>query len=284
MSVDAKCFLLGASGVLGSEIALQLSGRAIIITSDTYCRWCEPGGKNFVGDYFRDFESDEKVIFVAAGLTDPSKSSYELDSANYYLPRNILEGLNSDRATVITFGTVMEKLSPNLNNYVNSKVKFYSFLGRSNLRSKSLHIQLHTVYGAKTPARHMFLGQVISSLIHDTGFQMTSGQQYREYHHVSDVITVTRQLVDKGLVGVLDLSSGRPVKLVDLASIIFDSFGKKHLLQIGRLKAATDEVLELPLKANPLVQSSAFRDPTIHILKYINAILEQGQNAEENDA
>ncbi|MFP6757348.1 MAG: NAD-dependent epimerase/dehydratase family protein [Alphaproteobacteria bacterium] len=92
----------------------------------------------------------------------------------------------------ITVGSVMERTDPlaRANRYIASKIALAQALlelASQDPGVSALHLRLHTLYGSRHPHPHMFIGQIAQCLLSDTPFAMSTGLQYRQYHHVDDI-------------------------------------------------------------------------------------------------
>lgn len=272
-------FILGSGGRLGSQIyRAYFSMEIVSIPSKTYRSWSNPDQVNEITAFFKKF-IDEKhaILFIAGGLIDPSRTKLELNQANYLLPKNILEATQRLNVRVITFGTIMEKYNVS-NPYIDSKKKFLDYVEKHKYTGKQLtHIRLHTLYGIGSPSKFMFLGLIFRALKYNLPFSMTNGEQFREYHHILDDITAIDFLVKKKYDRpIIDLSHGNSVRLRDLATYVFGSFQKDHLLHIGELVNSRTEVYSRERKSEALFSSNIkFRDTLKGINKYLNDLLKE---------
>mgnify|MGYP001568193315 FL=1 len=226
--------VIGASGCLGTALMARFGDRA-------------------VGFGWRDLEkavlllqSGSYDVVFACGLTNPSHPAVDLYEANCALPRHFIEATaDNDRLRYITVGTMME-LFPGIvssNTYVKSKYDLSEWIRKESqktgMRERLLHLRLHTLYGGR-PRDHLFLGQIASALKSGLVFNMSDGAQLREYHHVDDMAVSFQALsgVKWEFSGsTIEINSGAPVRLVDLAWAVFKAFGKERLLNVGVIKS-----------------------------------------------
>ena len=192
--------------------------------------------------------------FVTTGIIDPLSSPAEMYRVNVDLPLRIFERLErtSERGTtrLITFGSILEN-RPDIaasNPYIGSKAELlreWKAVGKDS-KVAWIHFQLHTLYGGvRPPHPFLFAGQMYSALKSRTPFGMSAGTQLREYHHTDDIArSAFAFLADNFRSQLVDFSSGRPVRLRDLASGVFAHFGATHLLQIGVEPSAIADIFE----------------------------------------
>ena len=103
-------------------------------------------------------------------------------------------------------------------------------------------------------------------------FAMSHGSQLREYHHADDIAQSLCALLDDAAQEseTIDLSSGRPVRLRDLASRVFRHFGASDLLEIGALPVQEAEVYEPCYQ--PSKYLAACRDPLQGIIDWLETL------------
>ena len=176
---------------------------------------------------------------------DPAAPGEELSFSNDVFPRRVMAALQDlDAHRFVTFGTIHETLDAACaaNAYFAAKRSLGGWMreaaGLPGAAGRFLHLRLHTLYGLPLHPR-MFLGQMAAALRAGVPFAMSDGRQLREYHHADDVAEAVRRLLRRPeLPGpALDLSSGRPLRLADLARQVFAAFGREDLLQVGALAA-----------------------------------------------
>ena len=157
-----------------------------------------------------------RKIFCVGAITDPNKDNYEIEKINFFLPIELRKKFPLSQ--LITFGTILEETKME-NPYVNSKRKLRKHL--TYYEGNSIHFRLNTLYGYGKPKSHMFLGQLYEAFRSKTKFIMTSGKQYREYHHYDDVVKIILNVIKSRVTPTeFNISSGNPIQLLDLAHYI----------------------------------------------------------------
>src|SRR5262249_31834831 len=144
-------------------------------------------------------------------------------------------------ARYLTIGSVLETFSrlTASNRYLASKAALWARVERiaadPRLDGRVAHLRGHTVYGGGAPALHSFLGQMYESLHTRRHFRMSEGRQLREFAHVDDVARSIAVLLAHAWTGAvpIDLSTGEPVRLSELAHAVFRAFDSEELLQVG---------------------------------------------------
>lgn len=264
-------YLIGAGGRLGRALAAEYAESNIVLMNRAvYEGWSQEGATDQVSSYFDQNVSNESTVFVASGLLDPNLPEEDLVKVNYTLAKNVIDGASKIGVKVITFGTVMESLIESKNPYVRSKKKLSEYVEKLAYDKMSIkHIRLHTLYGLGQPSPFMFLGQMLLAIKSNRSFEMTSGRQLREYHHLEDEAAAIRLISDSSVLGVVNLSHGRPNSLRAIAEGVFDSLGKSHLLRLGALPEPAEENYHRIFRANEVVGSVLFRESILNINAYM---------------
>ena len=204
-------------------------------------------------------EDDADIVF-ASGLIDPSASGADLMLANVERPAGVI-GTTLDRTQwrYLTIGSVLETFSSLTarNRYLASKAALWARIERlaadPRLHGRIAHLRGHTVYGGGEPAPHSFLGQMYESLRTRRPFRMSEGRQLREYTHVDDFAGSMAALLSRAWTGgvTIDLSTGEPVRLSELARAVFRAFDSDQLLQLGALPTPAGENLSAKFPRSP---------------------------------
>ena len=82
---------------------------------------------------------------------------------------------------------------------------------------------------------------VIQSLLDGTPARCTSGEQIRDYSHVSDVAEAFVALLDSDVEGAVNIGSGKGIVLKDLLYMIGDILGKCEALKFGTKQTPENE-------------------------------------------
>lgn len=78
---------------------------------------------------------------------------------------------------------------------------------------------------------------VIRSLLKNEPAKLTSGDQVRDFLHVYDVASAFVSLLESDLIGAMNIASGLPVTLKEIAECIARQMGKLELLEFGALES-----------------------------------------------
>lgn len=283
--------LLGGTGLLGGAVRRRFggcrpaeSGLSLLDSHRVFDEIAATGFSDSVRGVHDSVDVPQDWI-LATGIVDPKADANRLRRVNAALPTRLYQILCEDGAhrsqgpashRFVTFGSVLENRDDiaRSNPYIASKRELLQ-----SWRSLSpqgavpwIHVQLHTLYGGGVPHPFMFLGQMYAALKQRRPFAMSQGNQFREYHHADDIAACLSAILEDLEAGpkLEDLSSGRPVRLRDLAERIFGHFGVPDLLEVGALSAENAEVYE------PCYQPSKYlvtcRDPAQGIIEWLDSL------------
>jgi nucleoside-diphosphate-sugar epimerase len=270
--------VLGAKGRLGSALCAAMATTGVAAPPrEVYADWWRADAAATIRAYLQNQSQRIEVIHIAAGIIDPGASDEAHRRINLELPLRVLDAANDLGMRVITFGTVLETLGDTEVGvgYVASK----STLGREvAARARdgvdALHVRLHTLYGGGAPTSFMFLGQMLSALRAARPFEMSSGTQLREYHHVDDEVLAIRTLASASVKGCLLLSHGDPLTLAELAQHCFERLGSSSLLRIGSVPTPLRDNFGTRFARTPEVGRHMFRDARLAVPEYLKTYIE----------
>ena len=263
-------YLLGENSRLGKSILDAKSIEIVPLVDEQFRDAIENRSLTF----FLSHITNTDLLICCFGKTNPSDPISDLNFSNNLLPRMIYENTHQNQPKIITFGTVLERLIPASNPYVLSKILFNEFVKSEVQVKRILNLQLHTIYGFEKPHLHMFLGQIISAIKTNQPFVMLKGTQLREYWHVEDfVATLTGSISNTNLMGNVDLSSGQPITIRELAIAVFAYFGKDYLLNIDETRVEEMDNHELVFPRSTLFDPLIYRDPITGVIQYLEEVL-----------
>jgi nucleoside-diphosphate-sugar epimerase len=123
--------------------------------------------------------------------------------------------------------------------------------------------RLFFVYGPhEAPAR--FVPSLINSLLLGEPAEMTHGSQVRDFLHTADAGAAFAALADSGVSGAVNVASGRPVLLRELAERIAERIGRPELLRVGARQTPPDEPASLVADVRRLREQVGFT-PSIEL-------------------
>ena len=269
-------FVIGSRGRLGQAISSLYPQRdTAALKRDIYQDWWKQGSAAEIARFFEPHAGSDTTIFITAGLLDPKLPADDHIKVNYLLPKNVIAGTSQLGVRVVTFGTIMEKVINHKNSYIESKAALGEYVEARGAGRRALHVRVHTLFGGGEPSRFMFLGQIHQALLNRTAFDMSPGNQLREYHHLDDEARAIRALAESGITGAVDLSHGQPVSLKDLALHVFAAFDAGHLLRVGALPAPPEENYGTTFSRLPLLQHIDFRNTLPAVVSYLQELSPQ---------
>ena len=265
-------YILGASGLIGSAIAAQFNNDEFqIIPRSQYKTWGDPDEI----ELFLKFNSvsDADTFFVCSGVTDPKSKLDELTLINSEIPLKIICKARVFEAKVVTFGSILEN-SKLENPYIQSKKEFLKKAFEDNYYQKHLHFQLHTVYGLHPPKTHMLLGRFLESIKQRATLEMTSGQQYREYWHALDVAKfIFSRNWNYGKESLIQVCSGLPIQIANLANLVFEHFSVVELLRLGAIPDDPRETYNRAMFMDSYQGKDFMRDPIEGVIDYLTKFI-----------
>jgi len=227
---------------------------------------------------------DSKIsadFIFASGVTDPHVAVEKINYSNTDFPKRVIEAtFDHSDFRYLTLGSFQEndELFYKNNNYLKSKLELGNLIVKKSLelngKNRFLHLRLHTLYGGK-PKDHMFLGQISKAIKNETVFRMTSGLQLREYHHVEDIAVTIRSILEHewSFGPIVEINSGNPVRLAELAKAIFNAFRKEKLLEIGAIPTPSGENMEKVFQRSEEWMISTSRPPIIGVIESLKQYL-----------
>ena len=101
-------------------------------------------------------------------------------------------------------------------------------------------IRLFYQYGPGEDIRRL-IPTVICSLLQSKPAQLTRGEQIRDYLHVEDVAAAIWAVAKSNLSGVVNVGSGKPVTVAEMALTVAQILGKTDLLDLGAIPYRTGD-------------------------------------------
>lgn len=259
------------TGLLAQSIQLNSPiDKSKLIQRRIYTNWYHDRDISGIESYFNSIKSENIEVYLCFGATNSKISKEELIFANYELPLFIIDSVKKFSNKIVTFGTIQELLNTNLNNYTQSKYKFFNEIEARNwLDRKLLHVRLHTIYGGKELKPATFVGQIIEHISNLSIFKMSSGEQIREYHHINDTVQILDRILEMNLQGPIEISHGKPFKLSLMASHIFEKLNLSNLLLINENERIVGENYNKVFETNQITKNYNFIDPLKGIFSYV---------------
>jgi len=195
-----KILITGHKGFIGSRLWQNLSGHTLV------------GIDKKEGDdlLFCNLPNDNfDVIIHLAGRSGVRESIK--DPASYWMnnveaSRRLFENYPDTR---ILYASSSSAYEPDLNPYAASKYVLEELAERY---PNTLGMRFHTVYADTCPRENMFFNKLLNGSLEYTT------THYRDFVHLLDVIDAIKILIlNVHVNGVLDIGTGNPIKIQDLA-------------------------------------------------------------------
>lgn len=224
--------ILGATGLIGSAWK-RLQPNSFFVKRDEIENWFFKKESDLLAEFLDKLPSDKDVeIHFCLGDTNSKQALNHLMQVNCHWQISIAKEAMKRGIRIITYGSALEDFGIE-NGYFESKRAFSSEMRKIETRGLWTDVRLHTLYSDERPHPHMFLGQIYLALRDSSEFNMSSGQQLREFHHVDDDIQLIDNALRLNFGNQIELSHGRPIKLLEVAEYLFEAFNSKHLLNVN---------------------------------------------------
>jgi UDP-glucose 4-epimerase len=298
---DKKILITGAYGFIGSYLLDKLSKDNLNISvidikksKKKYTNVKEYIGdlndKNFVKSVISKVKPN--IIFHLAADKNRSRDIeilYSTINNNLISSLNLFtEALNYKIDSIVTLSTAEEygiNTPPFKESYREAPISPYSF---SKTCLTHLCQTMHKLY--KLPVTilrpaiaygygqgiEMFIPALIDSLVNNKNFKMTKGSQKRDFIYIDDLINaIIKASISKKAIGeIINIGSGNPILLKDLALLIADKLNKKNYIKLGELPYRKNEIMDYVLdiqKAKNIINWL----PEVNLEKGIDIILKK---------
>lgn len=139
--------------------------------------------------------------------------------------------------------------------------------GRAAAASNGVTFQWLRIFGVIGPgeAAHRLLPAIATQLDRNASVKLSPGEQIRDVLYIDDVVSALIRCADaalEGEEGPLNVCSGQPVSVREMAIALADAMGKpRELLQFGALPYRPDDTLWLVGSTERLERATGFRAP-----------------------
>ena len=289
--------IVGASGFIGSllckELNRNLKARLIKISRKDY------DDESFIKCDVRDSEEVKKILtgmhfdFIVYLVADTTISSLTGKIKHIELSVNglinIVESLDFRMPTKLIFmssaeiygkfsagATECSPLSPRsfygLSKFLGEKT--VSFYEKSIPNLSTVILRPSLVFGNGGKDR-FFVNQAIRTLKIGEEFNMTLGEQTRDFIHVNDVVSGILQCLKFNDIshGVFNVSSGRGIRLKDVILYVSKKLNSSSKINFGALEYRDNEIMNYEINSKKL-QSKTEWIPSISLYDWISAEVE----------
>lgn len=264
---DKKIIVVGGNGYLGSFLvkALKEQQSNVFIISNN----CEPSASQFIVD-ITNFEETQKVIqkikpdvvfHLAANISrNRDFSIYEnMAKVNVQGTLNVLKALKNIDARFIFTSTseiygnnkspfhenqIPKPVSPYSLTKINAEFLIQTYCNNHN--KKFTNLRVFNFYGENMP-ESFFIPQMIKSLKRGENFNMTKGEQVRDFLYVGDVVdALILTAKNTNSIGeTMNICSGKGTQLSQLAAAVNKNMNTKAKIVLGAIPYRDSEVWEM---------------------------------------
>ncbi len=274
-----KILITGGGGYLGSKLAewLRLSDATITLSDISFNHisesliennhninkcYADITRKNEIEKVCKEINPDYIYHFCALLYRERDFRYYaDLYNVNVNGTLNLLEALKFINYSGLFFSSSSEVYgsknpSPFHEQQIPMPASPYSltkFMAEKIIQTYSeIHNKPYTIlrifnfFGSDMPEK-FFINQLVASLLNNNFFEMTAGEQTRDFLHIDQLTAIIAELGKSVNVNgeILNICSGKKIMLKELAMEIGANLGKTHLLKIGALPYRKNEIWEM---------------------------------------
>ena len=186
-----------------------------------------------------------KFLINTVGIVSKNSSVENTQYWNFSFPLHLYQICQDLNLIFVTLGSIHENITGmcTSNPYLESKKSLEQLLSKNSFNN-SIHFQFHTWYGGRQVHSEMFLGQIINSIKNKTIFNMSDGEQIREYHHIEDDVKCALSVLRHENVGSYAINHGESFSLKEIACSIFSFFDCDNLLKLNQVSPPKFEIRE----------------------------------------
>lgn len=118
---------------------------------------------------------------------------------------------------------------------------------------------------------NFFVPTLINALSMSEEFEMTAGEQKRDFVYITDFIDAIKLTIEKEVTGIFNIGSGDGMLIKEVAKIVEQKLGVKDKLQLGALPYRDNEIWDYSLSSEKLRRETGWR-PTVNMEQGIDLI------------
>ena len=131
-------------------------------------------------------------------------------------------------------------------------------------------------------AGDFFVPTLINALSKNEEFEMTAGEQKRDFVYIDDFINAIKLTIEKEATGIFNIGSGNGQQIKEVAKTVELKLGVKDKLQLGALPYRDHEIWDYSLSSDKLLKETGWR-PTVSIEQGIDLILKDRREKERKN-
>ena len=306
MSEKKRILITGASGFIGTNLLIALTQQNVdIAVIDRHDKLKFDKVKKYIGDIC-DYSFVEKAISdfqpsKVFHLAAYKKRSSTVNDMSLAIKVNLLGTINLYQAllnisaleSIVTLGTTDEygEINPPFkesligmpsSNYGFSKfcvTKLSEFFYR-NFKLPVVILRPTIAYGPHQ-GQDMFIPTLIKTLLNNNKYEMTPGDQIRDFIYISDlieaIITVSNNTSYLG--EIFNIGNGSPIKIKEIAISIAKQLDKEQFLYIGAISYRDREIMHYNISMDKIFNNSEWK-PKVSLEKGLNQTIKYYQNFE----
>jgi CDP-paratose synthetase len=248
--------LTGATGYFGSHILEMLlkSNYSVIILKRSFSDTKRistfiNGAKSYDIDKIPienvfDENKIDIIVHTATNYGRNNETLSEIIKTNLLFPLEILECAAKKGTTL--FINTSTSLPDDLNYYEMTKKQFSSY-AKKMAEEKGinfLNVKMEHMYGPGEDSSR-FMPSLIRKILNNEKVDMTKGEQARDFIYIEDAIEAYSAIIQNAGIFLgfkeIEVGSGMPIKIRDLASTIKSMTGSKSILNLGAIPYRKNE-------------------------------------------
>lgn len=278
-----RVLVTGARGFIGSHTLPMLLSRGYEVVAVTSSGDCTTRGDiKYVKTDLRDPLLAGELVYAVkpthllhlawvtehgAFWTSPENSNWVLGSLALYRAFAAIGGQRVLTAGTCAeydweFGRCVESDTPLIPATPYGKAKLKLFRAQDALFAES---GISTAWGRvflcygphEDPKR--FVPSVITSLLRGEEAKCSSGEQQRDFLHARDLASAFVHLLDTDVTGAVNIASGQPIPLANVATRIANVIGRPDLLRLGAIPPAPNDTSVLYGDVRRLTEEAGWR-------------------------
>ena len=250
-----RILITGANGYLGSALTSHLNsnGYDISILVRDSANFAESltriEKKNvYLVEKLKEYSSFQNTFDSIIHCATRYKADRGIDLAvsNISFPLNVIEALLDNDGCFINIDS---SLDPQTNLYAGTKYQFEQILEllSDNTRLKVINLELEYFFDENEP-ENRFLNSLIRSCLYNQNFDLTKGEQVRDFIHMIDLCRAIKTILQNkdsisDSFSNIDIGSGVGVSIKELAIMVKDLTNSDSLLNFGKIPYRENETM-----------------------------------------